>query len=170
MTSLKTHFKFTTPLLHTLSDFWTWWIEELGGILPKNVRAAILPSVERLYIAVNDEELIARQGTRESTHEIGRYPLTASTMSAEQVQEAFDLMIEIFDPGTGVYIFDDSIGDVFNLSDRTWDFIRTGFQEAALVIIPVGMASAIVANMAAIGAQCFRWRLVWILSILCRRS
>ena len=93
MTSLRTQLKFTTPLMRTLREYWSWWIEELGGMLPKNVRAAILPSVERLYIAVNNKELVARQGTREATHEIGRYPLPedSTTLPPEQAQELEEL-------------------------------------------------------------------------------
>lgn len=91
MSSLKTHYKFTAPLLHALTGFWSWWIAELGGILPKSVRAAILPGVERLYLELDGAELIACQGTSESTHEIGRYPLTAEAMQPEQTQELEEL-------------------------------------------------------------------------------
>lgn len=91
MTSLKKQFKFSTPLLRALSEFWSWWTAELGGILPKSVRAAILPSVQRLYLAVNDQELFARHGTRDSTHEIGRYPLSAPALSPAQTRELDEL-------------------------------------------------------------------------------
>jgi general secretion pathway protein L len=88
---MKTRFKLTTPLLHTLTDFWSWWIAELGGILPKNVRAAILPSVERLYLELNGQNVIASRVTSESTREIGRYPLTAEQLQAEQAQALEEL-------------------------------------------------------------------------------
>ncbi len=92
MTSLRNQLKLTTPLLHTVTEYWSWWIGELGGMLPKNVRAAILPSVERLYLAINTSELIARQGTRESTHDIGRYPLAEDrTLAPEHSQELAEL-------------------------------------------------------------------------------
>ena len=91
MTTLTTRFKLTTPLLHTLTDFWSWWIAELGGILPKSVRAAILPSVERLYLKLNGQNVIASRVTSESTDEIGRYPLTAEQLQPEQAQELEEL-------------------------------------------------------------------------------
>lgn len=91
MTTLTTRFKLTTPLLHTLTDFWSWWIAELGGILPKSVRAAILPSVERLYLELNGQNVVASRVTSESTQEIGRYPLTAEQLQAEQAQELEEL-------------------------------------------------------------------------------
>ena len=88
---MKTRFKLTTPLFHTLTDFWSWWIAELGGILPKSVRAAILPSVERLYLELNGQNVIASRVTSESTREIGRYPLTPEQQQAEQAQELEEL-------------------------------------------------------------------------------
>jgi len=92
MTTLKTRFKFTTPLLHQLTDFWSWWIAELGGMLPKSIRAAILPSVERLYLELDADELVASQGTSESTHPIGRYPQAAADLRSEQAQELEELV------------------------------------------------------------------------------
>jgi general secretion pathway protein L len=86
MTSLKNQLKFTTPLLRQLSGFWSWWIAELGGILPKGMRSAILPGVERLYLQLKGQELVASQGTNESIHEIGRYPMTAAALLPEQAQ------------------------------------------------------------------------------------
>ena len=91
VTSLKSQIKFSTPLLRTLGEYWSWWINELAGMLPKSVRAAILPSVERLYLALHADELIARQGTRESTHEIGRYSLTDKTLAPESTRELEEL-------------------------------------------------------------------------------
>ena len=91
MTHLKTHFKFTAPLLHQLAGFWTWWIAELGGILPKSIRSTILPRVERLYLQLNGPEVIACQGTIERVHEIGRYPLTAEALQPGQAQALEEL-------------------------------------------------------------------------------
>jgi general secretion pathway protein L len=90
-TSMKTRFKFTTPLLHTLTDFWSWWITELKGMLPKSVRTALLPGVERLYLQLNGTELITRRDTGESNHETGSYPLSASALRPEQEQELKEL-------------------------------------------------------------------------------
>ena len=91
MTTLTTRIKFTTPLLHALTSFWSWWIAELGGILPNSVRAAILPGVERLYLELNGPDVIASRVTSESTHEIGRYPLTAEQLQPEQALELEEL-------------------------------------------------------------------------------
>ena len=90
-TSLKTRFKFSSPLLHALTAFWSWWIAELSGMLPKSVRAAILPRVERLYLQLNGKELITRRDTGESTQETGCYPLSATELQPEQAQELEEL-------------------------------------------------------------------------------
>ncbi|MEA2094018.1 MAG: hypothetical protein U9P11_05575, partial [Pseudomonadota bacterium] len=91
MTHLKTRFTLTTPLLHALTGFWSWWITELSGILPGSVRAAMLPAVERLYLELNDQEVITSRGTNESSHETGRYPLTAGALQPEQKQALAEL-------------------------------------------------------------------------------
>jgi len=91
MNSLKTQLKLTTPLLHALTDFWSWWIAELSGMLPKSVRAAILPRVERLYLQLNGTELIASRGTSESTQETGRYSLSPTALQPEQALELEEL-------------------------------------------------------------------------------
>ena len=91
MTHLKTRFTLTAPLLHALTGFWSWWITELGGILPGSVRAAMLPAVERLYLELNGQEVITSRGTNESSHEIGRYPLTAGALQPEQKQALAEL-------------------------------------------------------------------------------
>jgi general secretion pathway protein L len=91
MSKLKTRFKFATPLLRRLADFWSWWIAELGGMLPKSVHAAILPGVERLFLELNGLEVIASRVTGDTYHQVGRYPLTAATLRPEQAQEVEDL-------------------------------------------------------------------------------
>ena len=88
---LKTRFKLSAPLVHRLTAFWCWWIAELGGMLPKSIRAAALPGVERLYLQLNGTQVIASRGTGESIHEIARYPLTAEALPLEQAQEVAEL-------------------------------------------------------------------------------
>lgn len=88
MTSLKTRFKFSAPLLHALTDFWSWWIAELSGMLPKSVRTALLPRVERLYLQPNGTELTTRRDTGESIQETGCYPLSATALRPEQIGRA----------------------------------------------------------------------------------
>ena len=87
MTNLKTRFKFATPRLYRLAGFWSWWIAELGSMLPKSIRTATLPSVERLYLELNGSEVIASRGTSETYHQVGRYPLTAAALHHEQEVE-----------------------------------------------------------------------------------
>lgn len=87
MSNLKIRFKFATPQLHRLAGFWSWWTAELGGMLPKSVHAAVLPSVERLYLELNGPEVIASRGTSETYHQVGRYPLRAAALRHEQAQE-----------------------------------------------------------------------------------
>jgi len=91
MSSLKTRFKLSAPLVHRLTDFWCWWLAELAGMLPKRIRAAALPGVERLYLELNGLEVIASRGTSESIREIARYPLTAEALPLEQAQEVAEL-------------------------------------------------------------------------------
>lgn len=91
MASLKTRFKFSAPLLHALTDLWSWWIAELSGMLPKSVRAALLQRVERLYLQPNGAELTTRRDTGESIQETGCYPLSATALRPEQAQELEEL-------------------------------------------------------------------------------
>ena len=91
MSNLKTRFKLSAPLVHRLTDFWRWWLAELGGMLPKRIRAAVLPGVERLYLELNGPQVITSRGTSESVHEIARYPLTAEALPLEQAQEVAEL-------------------------------------------------------------------------------
>ena len=87
MNSLTTRFKSAAPLLRKLEDLWSWWIAELGDMLPERIRAATLPAVERLYLELDGAEMIASRGTRETTYQLGRYPLQAGALQAVQAQE-----------------------------------------------------------------------------------
>ena len=91
MANLTNRFKFLAPLQRGLAEFWSGWIAELSDMLPKSVRVAILPRVERLYLQLSGTEAIACRNTSESTEEIGRYPLTANGLQAEQAQELEEL-------------------------------------------------------------------------------
>ena len=89
--ALTTRYKFVAPLLRELNVFWSWWTAELGGLLPKRVRAALLPGVERMYLQLDGDEVIASCVTRESTEELGRYPLEAEALNPLQAQELEEL-------------------------------------------------------------------------------
>jgi general secretion pathway protein L len=82
---------FISPLLHRLIEFWSWWIGELVGFLPASIRSVILPGVEHLYLVLNGPEIIVSQGTAETYHEVGRYPLSAATLTSEQAKEIEEL-------------------------------------------------------------------------------
>ena len=89
--NLTSRYKFIAPLQRGLTEFWSWWISELWGILPKNIRTAILPRVERLYLQLSGGDIKACRGTSESTHEIGRYSLAPESLDDEQQQELEEL-------------------------------------------------------------------------------
>lgn len=82
----KNHFSFALPLLHRLAAFWTWWIAELGGMLPKGVRGALLPDVEQLFLQLHDNEIVACRGTRENHQVVDRYPFTEEGLQPAQVK------------------------------------------------------------------------------------
>ena len=86
MTHLKNRLQINSPTWRRLAGFWAWWIAELGGILPSSVRNAILPGVERLYLAPEGDEIIALESTSGSLQEIGRYPQLAAALLPEQAQ------------------------------------------------------------------------------------
>lgn len=77
----------SAPLLHRVTGFWRWWIDELGGILPRGLRAAARSKEERLHLETKDEEVIVSQGSTDKTEEIGRYPLVGEALSPAQSQE-----------------------------------------------------------------------------------
>ena len=91
MANLTSRYKFIAPLTRELNEFWSWWISELAGILPKNIRAALLPRVERLYLQLSGDGIKACRGTSESILEIGRYPLAAEALATEQQQALEEL-------------------------------------------------------------------------------
>ena len=77
--------------LQALTRAGSTWMAELAGILPKSIRTAILPRVERLYLQLGRDGIRACRGTSESILEIGRYPLAAESLDAEQQQELEEL-------------------------------------------------------------------------------
>lgn len=91
MANLTSRYKFIAPLTRELNDFWSWWMAELAGILPKSIRTAILPRVERLYLQLGGDGIKACRGTSESILEIGRYPLAPEALATEQQQELEEL-------------------------------------------------------------------------------
>lgn len=91
ITRFKSRFRFISPLWHRLFEFWSWWTEELVCILPASIRTVIMPGVENLYLVLNGAEIIASQGTAETYHEVGRYPLSAATLTPKQAEEIKDL-------------------------------------------------------------------------------
>ena len=89
--SLKTHLKLSSPIVNRLTDLWRWWIDELAGILPRGVRSATRPSMERLYLQANGSEVIVSQGTSETMQEIGCYPLSEESLTQDQLQALEEL-------------------------------------------------------------------------------
>ena len=94
------HFKFSAPLLRGVETFWSWWISELGGMLPPGARRVLLPRAQRLFLELDGTAIVMSQGTAQTKEELTRYlldqadavPLKRSTKDTMQ-QQARELVL-----------------------------------------------------------------------------
>ena len=94
------HFKFSAPLLRGVETFWSWWISELGGMLPPGARRVLLPRAQRLFLELDGTAIVMSQGTAQNKEELTRYlldqadaaPLKLSTKDTMQ-QQARELVL-----------------------------------------------------------------------------
>ena len=94
------HIKFSAPLWRGVEAFWSWWISELGGVLPPRVRRALMPRAQRLFLELDGTDLVMSQGTSQNKAELTRYTLdqaeaTPLQLSAEDKahQHARELLL-----------------------------------------------------------------------------
>lgn len=94
------HIKFSAPLWRGVEAFWSWWISELGGVLPPRVRRALMPRAQRLFLELDGTDLVMSQGTSQNKAELTRYTLdqaeaTPLQLSAEDEmhQQARELVL-----------------------------------------------------------------------------
>lgn len=85
--TLNTHFKTLRPLLRPAGAFWSWWIAELGGMLPKGVRSTIVPKADRLYLQPLGPALIVSRSIGEAVEQIGSFPLAEHDRDTETTRE-----------------------------------------------------------------------------------
>ncbi len=69
------HLKFSAPVWRRVAAFWSWWLSELGGMLPARVRRALVPRAQRLFLEVYGPELVMSLGTLHNKAEVARHTL-----------------------------------------------------------------------------------------------
>jgi general secretion pathway protein L len=69
------HIKFSAPLWRGVAAFWSWWINELIGMLPPGVRHIVMPRAQRLFLELDGTDVVMSQGTAQDKEELKRYSL-----------------------------------------------------------------------------------------------
>jgi len=89
--TIRTRLRTSVPLLRHASDAWSWWITELADMLPKGVRSALLPGIDRLQLTPNGEEITASRCKAESIDRIGSFPLTPQASPSGTTQDVVNV-------------------------------------------------------------------------------
>jgi general secretion pathway protein L len=71
----KLHFRFSAPLWRGVEASWSWWINELSGMLPRRARRVLMPRARRLFLELDGTDVVMSQGTVQNRQELTRYPL-----------------------------------------------------------------------------------------------
>jgi general secretion pathway protein L len=66
---------FSAPVSRNLDAFWSWWTNELRGMLPSRLRRRLMPLAERLYLELEGAVLVVSRGTAQDKEELTRYNL-----------------------------------------------------------------------------------------------
>ena len=64
--------RYVAPLERRFAEFWSWWSTELLGLLPEEMQDQIAQRNQSLFITVDDEAILIRQGTAAQSHEVQR--------------------------------------------------------------------------------------------------
>jgi general secretion pathway protein L len=64
--------RYAAPLKRRLDEFWSWWSGELLGLLPQEIQDALAQRNQRLFIALDDQVIVVRQGPSASSPEVQR--------------------------------------------------------------------------------------------------
>ncbi len=64
--------RYVAPLERRFAEFWSWWSTELLGLLPEEMQDQIAQRNQSLFITVDDEAMLIRQGTAAQSHEVQR--------------------------------------------------------------------------------------------------
>jgi general secretion pathway protein L len=72
----------SAPVSRNLDAFWSWWTDELRGMLPASLRRRLMPRAERLYLELEGSVLVVSRGTAQDKEELTRYSLDHPGTSA----------------------------------------------------------------------------------------
>jgi general secretion pathway protein L len=67
--------KFAAPLRRQLSASWAWWIGELRSMLPPRLRRLLMPRTQRLFLELENGDIVLKQGAAQHKEVITRYAL-----------------------------------------------------------------------------------------------
>jgi general secretion pathway protein L len=81
-----------SPVLRELRGYWSWWTQELQGMLPQPLRRYVLARRQRVYLDLNGPILAVSYGNGDSRRSLGTYPLTASGPRSTATPEAHTLI------------------------------------------------------------------------------
>ena len=69
--------RYAAPALARLRKFWAWWSGELFELLPQGMQKAISQRQQKLYVEVDNDELLLSLGSQVAQQEVLRLPIDA---------------------------------------------------------------------------------------------
>ena len=69
--------RYAAPALERLRRFWAWWSGELFELLPQGMQKAISQRQQKLYVEVDNDELLLSLGSQVAQQEVLRLPIDA---------------------------------------------------------------------------------------------
>ena len=70
--------RYAAPALARLREFWAWWSAELFELLPEKMQKAISQRQQKLYVEVDDDNLLLSLGNSVAQQEVSRLPIDAA--------------------------------------------------------------------------------------------
>lgn len=83
----KLRVKYFAPLKRGFDGFWSWWTDELIALLPQNLREAVAQRKQRLFVELQGEDVVVRQGTTVQEREIMRTSLNAAEVAQVELPQ-----------------------------------------------------------------------------------
>ena len=86
--------RYAAPLKRRLDEFWSWWSGELLAFLPQEIQGALAQRNQRLFIALDGQAIVIRQGPSASSPEVQRIDCDAPAgMGRNLSADARDLVL-----------------------------------------------------------------------------